>query len=175
MKYRYLLILILLGILTSCNNKILFTYDIKKRLDEKDLDIERVQFYNSEKILLRRSIPFDEAMVSAGEIKFENGQYVEEIIIKKETPGACDYDGDMELGVSFEQGENKIIRFRLNKLGNFYEVDVQKKGGGIGKIEYDSTKYEIQPISESARLLIKKNDRYVYQVNQRIAKGVLVH
>ncbi len=174
MKYRYIIILLLLGILTSCSNKILFTYDIKQRLDEKDLEIERVQFYNSEKILLRRAIPYDEAMVSEGEVKFENGQYVEEIIIKKETPGACNYDGDMELGISFEHGENKIINFKLNKLANFYEIDVHKRGGGLGTIEYDSTIYEIQPLSESARLLIRKNDRYIYQVNQRVAKGVLV-
>lgn len=174
MKKKILWIVMLAITFGSCSNKIIFTNSIKQKLHNKDLNIKEVQFYNSDKIILTRNIPYDEAKVLDGEIKFENGQYVEEIIIKKETPGICRSDKDMELGISFEQGQNKVIYFKLNKITNCYIIDLEKKASNTYKVIYDSLIYKLSPGSENTKLLIRKNDRYIYEINQRVAEGVLV-
>ncbi len=172
---KKLILLILLPVLiSSCSNKIIFTSDIQKKLIEKDLDIKKVQFYNSDKIILTRIVPHNAARVADGEIRFENGQYVEEIIIKKETPGICRSVNNIELGISFEQGQNKVVNFRLNKVTNYYVIDVERHASNTLKLVYDSLIFMIQPESEKAKLLVRKNDKYIYQINQRIAEGVTI-
>lgn len=174
MKYKSVCFVFLCLFLASCSNKMYFTYDMKKRLDYYDLDVERVQFYNSQKIVLTRVVPHDDARIVNGEIKLEDGQFVEEIIIKRNTPGACRLDEEAFLGVSFEQGDNKIISFVLSDVSDYYEIEVIERGPGAGKIIYDSLLYNIDPNSEMAKLLVRKDDKYIYQINQRVAKGVLV-
>jgi len=167
----YIVILILF--LTSCQSKIYFTYDLKKKLEEKELDIQKVQFYNSERIILTRTMPHNEAQVSEGEIKFENGKYVEEIIINRETPGACRVDNGMVLDISFEAGD-KVVHFKRNKMKNYYELDFERKGDLTARVLYDSLVYTVHPIGEEAKLMIRKNDKYIYQLDQRVAEGVII-
>lgn len=51
MKKKYLILFAFVFMMTSCQNKIYFTYDLKKKLEKKELDVKKVQFYNSEKIV----------------------------------------------------------------------------------------------------------------------------
>ncbi len=174
MKIKYLYLVLILMILTSCSKKIFFTNEVKKKIDEKELNIKRVQFYNSEKIILSRSIPHDEAEITNGEVKFENGQFIEEVLIRQGTPGICDEGDKKELDISFERGGDKVITFKLNELTGYYEIAVDYQPDGLNTIVYDSIRYKIQPSSENAKLMIRKDDKYIYKINQRVAEGVTV-
>ncbi|MCF8227611.1 MAG: hypothetical protein K9G58_05790 [Bacteroidales bacterium] len=160
---------------SSCSNKIPFTYDLKKKIDKHDLDISRVQFYNSEKIVLRSVAPLDNARIFQGEVSIENGKMVEEIIINKETPGICRMSDDLILGISFEPGNNKTIDFKLNKMSKTYDLKVSRSANESGRVEYDSILYSLQPTKKIPILLIEKDDKYIYQLNQRILKGQKVN
>lgn len=173
MNKKYLIVIVLAIMLASCQNKIYFTYDLKKKLEEKELDVKKVQFYNSEKIVLTRSMPHNEAEVTKGELKFENGKFVEEIIINKNTPGVCKVDDGKILGISFEQGD-KILNFRKNRFNEYYQIDVETQADLVSKILYDSSVYVLQPVGIDAKLMVRKNDRYIYQLQQRVAEGVIV-
>lgn len=161
--------------LSSCSNKIPFTYDIKSKIERHDLDVSKVQFYNSEKIILRSTAPLDDAKIQNGEISLENGQVVEEIIINKETPGICRLNEDYTLGISFEPGNNRTINFRLNKMSKTYDLEIIKEGHESGRVVYDSVIYNIQATKRIPILLIEKDDKYIYQLNQRILKGQRVN
>ncbi len=162
-------------IFSSCSNKIPFTYDLKNKIENHDLDVSRVQFYNSEKIVLRSVAPLDNASIYNGEVSIENGKRVEEIVINKETPGVCRVDENLNLGISFEPGNDKAIIFSLNKLTKTYDLRINREGGGSGKVIYDSVIYSLQPTPKIPILLIEKDDKYIYQLNQRILKGQRVN
>lgn len=164
-------IFIIALLLTSCSNKIFFTNEMRLKLDDYDLEINKVQFYTSKKIVFRRVLPYDSAKIARGEIRFENGKLIESIIIKKNTPGTCEFVNDGILNMTFEQGDDKYLKFKPNKSGNYYELFVKQDLLNYGEIVYDSIKYIIQPGSERARLLVKKNEDYLLRVQQRIIKG----
>jgi hypothetical protein len=173
MNKKYFIALVLIIVLTSCQKKIYFTYDLKKKLEEKELDIKKVQFYNSEKIVLTRSVPHNDAQVNNGELKFENGKFVEEIIINKNTPGVCNLDNNNILGISFEQGD-KVLNFQRDRLNNYYLIDAEIQANLVSKILYDSSVYVVQPPGIEAKLMVRKNDKYIYQLQQRVAEGIIV-
>lgn len=174
MKTRALIAGIMIIFLASCHNKIPFTYDVKTKLELNDLDVRRVQFYNSEKIVLRRILPINEAKVNHGEVRIENGKLVDEIIINEETPGICREYGEYDLDVSFEPGNRKTINFRLNKMTKTFDIYVEQQSNNAGEIVYDSLIYFLEPSKKRPLLLIRKDDKYIYQLNQRILKGQLV-
>lgn len=164
-------IFIIAILLASCSNKIFFTNEMRVKLDEYDLEINKVQFYTSRKIIFRRVMPYDSANIARGEIRFENGKLIESIIIKKNTPGTCEFVNDGILNMAFEQGNNKYLKFKPNKSGNYYELFVTQDLRNYGEIVYDTIKYIVQPGSERSRLLVKKNEDYLLRVQQRIIKG----
>lgn len=155
----------------SCSNKIFFTNDMRIKLDEYDLEIGKVQFYNSNKIVLKRLLPYDSAGITNGAIRFENGKLINTIIIKKNTPGTCAFVEDGLLNMTFEDGEDKYLIFKTDLNGKYYELWVDRDFQNLGQIDYDNDKYMIQPGSEKARLLVKKDQDYIFRVQQRIAKG----
>ncbi len=155
----------------SCSNKIYFTNDMRIKLDDYNLDINKVQFYTSDKITFRKILPYDSAAIANGEIKFENGKLIDNIIIKKNTPGTCEFVEDGLLNMTFETGENKYLVFKISKSGKYYELLINQGLNRYGEFLYDNEKYIIQPGSERARLLVKKNEDYLLRVQQRIVKG----
>jgi len=176
MRYRLILIIstTVLIIFSSCTQKILFTQDIKKRLEEKNLDFSKIQFYNSHKIILRRILPFNEANIAKGEIKFENGKYIERIIFNKFTPGVYENSNSTKMDISFENGNNKFIRFNLKgfkNYNNYYQIMISKDKDNYGAIIYDSLEYNVQPGCEETKLLVKKKEIYKLEISQRIVKG----
>lgn len=158
-------------VFSSCSNKIYFTNEMRIKLNEHDLEINKVQFYNSDKITFRKVLPFDTAAIANGEIKFENGKMIDDIIIKKNTPGTCEFVEDGLLNMAFEAGENKYLIFKVSRNGKYYELLVNQDENNYGELFYDNEKYIIQPGSEKARLLVKKNEDYILRVQQRVVKG----
>ena len=157
-------------ILGSCNSTIYFTQDMRNSLTANDLRIEDVQFYTSKKLILKRNLSFDETKIARGEIKFENGQYVEEIIIPKNTPGvAVDYNS-RRIDVSFEQGYNRDLSFALNGE-ELYQITALDWENDYGKIKYDTLVYFMKPGGDEALLKVKNDNIYNYQRNKRVLKG----
>lgn len=160
-------------IFISCSNKIYFTKDMKIRLNQYNLDINKVQFYTSDKISFRKIAPYDSAAIANGEIKFANGKYIDKIIIKKNTPGTCEFSEDGLLNIAFEAGEDKYLIFKIDNSGKYYQLLTNKYN--YGEIVYGNEKYIIQPGSERAKLLVRKNEDYLLRIQQRIVKGKKVN
>ncbi|MBS4059588.1 MAG: hypothetical protein KG029_04260 [Bacteroidetes bacterium] len=174
MKKEYMLFMtfVLVITLSSCASKktILFTQAIREKVESYDLDIGDIQFYNSHEIVLERNLSYEDTKVAAGKISFENGQYVERIIIKKRTPGVCEFYDESAIDVSFEQGENRQLKFVLNpKL--HYQVSALEWERKYGRISYDTTSYFILPGGEKAMLRVKKEDIFKFDKQERVAPG----
>ncbi|MCK9290184.1 MAG: hypothetical protein WCR58_07125 [Bacteroidales bacterium] len=169
-KLKYSLILLL--ILTSCSAKktVIFTRELHQKVIDFGLDLEDIQFYNSHKIVLRRTLSFEQAKVASGKIRFENGQYIESIIIKKNTPGILEHGDDKSLDIAFESGENRQLSFVRNPRDH-YQVSAQEWVKKMGKVPYDTTVYYILPGGEKSLLKVRQEDIFRFKKKERIVTG----
>lgn len=174
MKYKIVIygFILFLFIFSSCTKHIYFTQNLRNKIENKDLNLKEIQYYLSDKIILQRVMPIDEAKIARGEIKFENGNYIDQIIINKDTPGACESFAVNKIYISFE--ENNTLTFVRNSYSNFYELLVNKEIDNFNGVVYDSLIYKITAKGENAKLWIKKDEIYRQEVKQRVVKGKLV-
>jgi hypothetical protein len=120
--FLYVIILVLIG---SCSNKIFYNTNLNSKVVKKGLNVNKIQFYISKKVVLKRELPLKSSAITDGEIKFEDGRYVEQIIINKNTPGTCDFMDNGVMFVSFEDGNNKYLKFFPVESGD-YELKLFK-------------------------------------------------
>lgn len=165
-----LLGLTVLLIVSSCNSTIYFTQDMRNNLNENNLNVKNVQFYTSRKLVLKRNLTYDETKIARGEIKFENGQYVEEIIIPKNTPGVAEDFSSQRIDVSFEQGYNRDLKFIINEE-SLYQITALSWEDNYGKVKYDTLVYYIEPGGDKTVLKVKKDNIYNFQKKKRVVKG----
>ena len=168
--------------LTSCSQKVYFTKETKEKLEAKGVDLKKIQYYNSETVVLLREIKEEEIKVAEGKVRIENGKNVEEIIIKRNTPGVfSEANTGNTMMVQFEKGNNKILPFISSKdysgRKNIYELgslDVVNSGGNrLAVVNYDDKKYSIV-YGNNAALLIDKSVLVKEERKTRVAEGVKV-
>lgn len=115
----------------------------------------------------------DEAKVSQGKIKFNNGQYIEEIIIKKNTPGVAVKNGKNFLNIAFEKGNKGYFTFLLNP-DNYFQLSAKTWENNLGKITYDSLNYYILPGGAKALLKVSKDNINGIKKKTRKLEGVKI-
>ncbi len=157
-------------LISSCSNYIYFTQDVRDNLDINDLEVEKVQFYNSEKITIKRNLSKEETQIAKGAIRFENGEYYEEIIIPKRTKGVAVNKGSKYLRVAFETGDKRNLRFDLNE-NTKYQISADSWNDDYGCVIYDTTTYFILPSSSKTVLLVSKEYVSNYEKKRRVLKG----
>ncbi|PKP52214.1 MAG: hypothetical protein CVT92_10090 [Bacteroidetes bacterium HGW-Bacteroidetes-1] len=174
MKKYWLIVfpVVILLFFTACASKktLFFTQGIRENVESYNIDLKDIQFYTSRKIILERNLTYEETNVSSGKVRFENGQYIERIIIKKNTQGVCKEYNTESIDVAFEQGENRDLTF-VHNAKDQYQVSAIEWEKKFGRIDYDTTTYYISPGGEKAKLKIKKEDIYKFKKQERVAPG----
>jgi hypothetical protein len=151
-----------------------FTIGIKERLIRDSLDLRQVQFYVDQTLVLSRVLGTEKAKVSSGVIKIENGQYINEIVIKKYTPGVCvDYSSD-RLNISFEK-PNEIVFGVENYSKTYFSIYGANWSNGTAEIEYDGEIFRVRcencNTASDARLVVKKDELNKVELKSRNVKG----
>lgn len=162
----------------SCSStKTYFTPEIRTKVENSGVPLTKIQYYIDRDVELRREISKDEAKVTSGVVKFENGQYVNIITLKKSTPGVCSGTYPDKVLVSFESGDNRFLTFGKTKYAQqsdpyrILAFEWLKDNDGV--INYEGKKYHILNGS-SAGIMIKANVLKKSEVNKRQMKGVSV-
>lgn len=172
MKKLIIIAVVVLGF-SSCKTLVPFTENLKEANSWKDTDIKQIQFYNSETIILHRQLNKNETGIVSGKIKVVDGKEVEEIIIKKGTPGIVIAQPLQKIAVSFEIGDDYYLTFGVDKnRGDRYYLRLKDyKKGEYALVTYKEKAYELSPASLSSYLTInlKKIDKQ--QRELRVAKG----
>jgi hypothetical protein len=172
--------------LSSCSTlqKSYFTVDTRRRVEEKAIPVEKLQFYIDKDVELKRELAARDAKVTSGKVVFENGKYVNIVYLKAGTEGVCTMALNNVLEISFENGDNKNIRFAVPERAssaavytlfadqwvnsyNAYNPNVVQ----TGKIVYDGDIYYMRFTGERPRLMIQKTAKDKYQVNKRVMSG----
>lgn len=170
--YRLFALMLFIMLVGACATKktVYFNQLIRQNVESYDIEMTDIQFYNSREIILERDLSYEETKVASGKIRFENGRFIERIIIKKETPGVCEGFDEEVIDVSFEPGENKVLKF-VRDAGDNYRVSAIEWQNKYGKVAYDTTHYFIVPGGEKAILKVKLEDIHKFDKKQRIAPG----
>lgn len=94
----------------SCTRKIPFTPELRNAIIEKRLDMQKIHFYNSSKIIITRGISADSAKLLGGKgnIDFKDGVFTQEITLKKGTVGKSNDKIGNPLGIVFGESEHKL-------------------------------------------------------------------
>ncbi len=181
--HQLFILLVSIIFISSCKSTIYFTEETKFQLEKSEVDLRRVQFYNSETIVLARQIKKEEVNVVSGKVRLEEGRYIEEVIIKAGTPGVFMEKNEKVLFISFEEGSSKVIPFmKINSRssGNapIYQLaslewKTNSSGRKLGVINYDNNKYSVVS-GDRSRLLINKSTLSKNERNSRVAKGVKI-
>jgi hypothetical protein len=172
MRKIFSLIIVSVFLICSLNScKVSFTGALKVNLEKQELELEKIQYYNSKTIILKRVVSSKETEVLSGKVTMQNGQMIEEIEIKKNTPGIMVKSESNEMHIKFEPG---------NQKGNFlvFELSNDKRfvlRNQKGKVNYHDAIYRSNGESANAELLIKKKSSRAVTYNKRKAKGVKVN
>lgn len=168
------LVLILLVIISfsvySCSKLVYFTQDVRANLDDNKLEIGKVQFYNSDKIVIKRNLSKEETQIAKGSIVFENGEYFEEIVIPKKTKGVVVDSGTGFLKVAFENGDDRNLRFDLNE-DYTYQISADRWIDDYGYIKYDTSNYFLMPYSSNTLLMVNKEFVSNFEMKRRVIQG----
>ena len=152
---------------------IAFTKSLKDRLDHDGVNITKIQFYIDQKLTLRRVMGSEKGVVQSGVILFDNGQYVNELVIPAYTPGVCEVATGDDLKISFD-APGKTFEFgALYNNNNFILVGTNWHNGLVD-ILYDNQTYQVQcecNNAAEARLMVRKNQTFKKDNNARVVAG----
>lgn len=190
-------------VVTTLSCKVTFTQRIRTQAESSKIDLSKIQFYNSDKILLKRSLSSDEVKVASGQITIENGKYIEVIRILKNTPGKCTMTNNNQLQITFEDGSNKTLLFQNDNTFStrgIYELKPDncqlvkketlefstdknrmipiKSGEKMVNectVTYDNKKYKVELPSMPYLKIKKAKFTRRKQISRRTAKGVKVN
>ena len=186
MKKLLLLTSLIAFACTSCS--VHFTSALRKQLEDSNVAMNRVQFYNSQSFALQRELSSTETEIEGGKIQIKEGKRIEIINIPKSTPAVATHTGIDTIFVRFEEGDNKGIPFTCNRMNNVYSLITPEKEREpldvkdyadvpnckfYGILNYDSKEYyygyDIKP-----RLKVKKKQMEKVLTEERTLDGVKI-
>ncbi|NNE15602.1 MAG: hypothetical protein HKO66_15745 [Saprospiraceae bacterium] len=131
----------------SCSKSLTyFTDDLYNDNRWSEQELKQIQFYLSEDIRLERVYSNGGSNIENGQIKIRDQKKVDEVIIKKGTPGVLVFSPNSNrFALSFDEDSDKYLMFGPNEKARGRYVLLAKnwkKRGGIiayGKNEYRTT------------------------------------
>lgn len=171
---KLMLLLIPVFLLSACKTLVPFTNDLKTQNDWEEQDLKQIQFYLSNSITLHRQLSNSATEIVSGKIKTVDGKQVEEIIIKKGTPGIMTEMPDRKrMAISFEIDDSHYLTFGSyqNKGGRYYLMLREFKKNKYAKVSYVDKEFYISPESLNAFLQINMKKIQKEERKQRVAGG----
>lgn len=152
-----------------------FTDDLRKENGWSKEQIQKIQFYVSEDVILQRKLKLDSegSEIISGKIRMVNGERMEEVIIPRGTPGVITFNpADNRVGVSFEDGDDRYLMFGpVSTRGNRYYVLASDWKNRVGKVTYEGKTWFMSEAGGRAYLLVDLKKINKSQKHQRTAKG----
>lgn len=186
--YKFIFFIVIVFCLNSC--KVVFTSGLRANIERQKLDMDKIQYYNSKTINLMRVVSEKETDVIEGKVTIMSGQMIEEIEIKKNTPGVLVKKLPGEVHIKFEPGnmeDNYLIFKKAADQIYYFEATSWKKKDLIkdesgqsvlssykGRVNYHGHLYRTNSMLSKPQLMIKKKSSRNTDYNKRRAKGVKV-
>ena len=170
--YTYFLMISLLMI--SCSPKFVpFTQDIREEYKLSEQDMKSIQFYISKDIVLKRGEEVGSKLTEDGELMLTKDHYIEEVVIKANTPCIVKKAVDGKtITVQFEEESKRFLVFgSLRNTDGFYTLRALEWNKGRGKINYGDYYYLSAAGSRDVFLSLKMSSIESFSSDQKIIKG----
>jgi hypothetical protein len=103
---------ILMIVISSCARTVTFSHTMRDRINLLDEDLKKIQFYVSEKIIIKREfINWSSEINRDHDLRQIGNHYLETVVINTDTPGIVVDANEEELYVSFEPNPNFYLIF----------------------------------------------------------------
>ena len=169
-----LLISMAFVLMSSCKTLIPFTEDLKTSNSWTNNEVKKIQYYNSEPIVLNRQLKSNETGIVSGKIKMVGGKQVEEIVIREGTPGIVSaLPDELRMAVSFEIGDDHYLTFGVDsKRGGRYYLRLKDyEKNKFASVTYFGKTYAVSPIALNAYLQVNLKKINKEKLSLRVAKG----
>ncbi|MBK8625756.1 MAG: hypothetical protein IPN86_09415 [Saprospiraceae bacterium] len=151
-----------------------YTKDIHNTEQWNDSDLSKIQFYISDDILLWRDITNGESVIDNGKIKMIDGREVEEVIIRKGTPGVYIFSPqNKQYAISFDATDDTkyLIFGPSEKVNNRYVLLAKEWGKRYGKVTYGDKLYNTASESAFAYLMVDVSKTKRTKINSEKPSG----
>lgn len=166
---------VLATLLSSCGPTLSpFTQQLYEENNWSKSELQRIQFYLSNDIVLYRELTGGKSEIVQGEIKIVNGRKREQITFQRRTPGVFIFSPkDNRFAVSFEDGGNdRYLIFGPNpKVGNRYVLLASDWNRRQGTVSYAGQKWLVDSDAAYSSLLVDLELLQRTDVNTRVAGG----
>jgi len=160
-------------LLTSCNNQL--RYFNQKMVNEyrwSSDEIKQIQFYVSQDIVLWRKLRDEDTVIRNGKIRIEDDSRVEEVIIKKNTPGVVLFiPNTKKFAVSFDSDDHFLMFGPNPNNRNKYVLLAKDWDRRIGKVTYGDQVYNTDSDSAFAALMVDIKKAKKVKYNSKTAGG----
>lgn len=163
-----------LWLLSSCSNRLTyFTQDLQSQYRWSEDELKKIQFYVSRDIVLKRELTGGSSDIVSGKIKIEDGRKIEEVVIRKGTPGAFIFSPKSErFAISFEENDNNYLMFGPSpKYSDRFVVLASDWDRRSGDVTYGDKKWRVSSDAAYAALLVDLRKISKVDRNTRVAKG----
>ncbi len=161
--------------LSSCAPSLkYYTKEIHDDSRWSDSELGKIQFYLSNDIFLWRDVNRGESVITNGKIKMVDGREVEEIVIKKGTPGAFLFSPQKNhYAVSFDNNDDSkyLIFGPSEKVNGRYVLLAKDWDRRFGKVTYGDKVYKTTNESAFAYLMVDVDKTRRTKVNTTKAPG----
>ncbi|MGB3547792.1 MAG: hypothetical protein WBA17_12505 [Saprospiraceae bacterium] len=162
--------------LSSCGPRLSpFTQRLYEEQNFTQEELKEIQFYLSEDLLLVRDFKDGERQITRGTVKIIDGREVEQVIIKRNTPGVFVFSPkENRFAVSFEDSDDAYLMFGPNpRNSNRFSIlagdwDRQR---GVGTVTYRGLEWKLSSRDAYAALLIPIKRLRNQETTGRVAGG----
>jgi hypothetical protein len=151
-----------------------FTANILQEGGWSDTDLQKIQFYLSDDIVIRRNLTEGSSEITSGTIKIVKGRKVEEVRIKRGTPGTFLFRANKDnFAIGFDANSDKrFLMFGANpKRQGSYVLLASEWKDRLGKVRYDDRFYFAEEESALAGLLVDLKKIQSVEINSRVESG----
>lgn len=170
----FALLIFVLTMLSCQPSRVYYNDRIAEDFQWTDRDLQKIQFYISEDIVLTRQIRKGEAVISGGKIKRTRGREVEQIIIRRGTPGTYLFTtSEGHYAITFDNGKrNQYLIFGpVSRVRNRYALRAKKWERNFGIVTYGGREYTTTARSAQAFLLINSRGQTTTRVRRKTERG----
>lgn len=171
----FLLLAVGMSMLTSCSPSLTpFTQRLQRQYDWSDAELKRIQFYVSKDIVLKREASGGTSEIIAGEIKVIDGRNIDQVVIRKGTPGVLLFQPkENRFAVGFESSsDSKYLIFGPSpRAGERYVLLASQWQRRGGQVTYDGRKYRVDSENAYAALMVDLKKIRKVNVKNRRATG----
>lgn len=162
---RPLFLFLFAVMLTSCAPKLsYYTGNLQGDSGWSAQELSKIQFYNSADIVLWRELNRGESRITNGKIKMVNGREVEEVVIKKGTPGVYLFspnNGKYAIGFDSSDDSKFLVFGPSDQVNGRYVLLAKDWQRNIGQVTYGDKVYNTSANSAYSFLMVdlKRSNR----------------